>query len=81
MDLLNTELAVLSACEVWASYLLVGIWIEKSFRSSWSSNTCNSLSYSQMSIVTGLRIDLTIALIDRMKRLFARLITFDTKEK
>jgi hypothetical protein len=35
-----------------------------------------------MCIVTGPRIDLAIALIDRMKRLFAGkgLITFDTKE-
>ena len=36
----------------------------------------------QMCIVTGPRIDLAIALIDRMKRLFAGkdLVSFDTKE-
>jgi hypothetical protein len=33
-----------------------------------------------MCIVTGPRIDLAIALIDRMKKLFAGLVTFDTKE-
>jgi hypothetical protein len=33
-----------------------------------------------MCIVTGPRIDLAIALIDRMKRLFAGLVSFDTKE-
>jgi hypothetical protein len=33
-----------------------------------------------MCIVTGLRIDLAIALIDRMKRLFAGLVTFNTKK-
>ncbi len=40
------------------------------------------LSGSQMCIVTGPRIDLAIALIDRMKRLFVGkgLVTFDTKE-
>src|ERR671933_2259629 len=42
----------------------------------------NALSGSQMCIVTGPRIDLAIALIDRMKSLFRGkgLITFDTKE-
>jgi hypothetical protein len=33
-----------------------------------------------MCIVTGPRIDLAIALIDRMKKLFAGLTVFDTKE-
>jgi hypothetical protein len=43
----------------------------------------NAISDSQMCIVTGPRIDLAIALIDRMKKLFAGgkgLVTFDTKE-
>ena len=44
----------------------------------------NSLSGSQMCIVTGPRIDLAIALIDRMKKLFASskgvATVFDTKE-
>jgi late competence protein required for DNA uptake (superfamily II DNA/RNA helicase) len=44
----------------------------------------NELSGSQMCIVTGPRIDLAIALIDRMKRLFASskgiATAFDTKE-
>jgi hypothetical protein len=43
----------------------------------------NTLSGSQMCIVTGPRIDLAIALIDRMKKLFAGnncLTVFDTKE-
>jgi late competence protein required for DNA uptake (superfamily II DNA/RNA helicase) len=42
----------------------------------------DKLSGSQMCIVTGPRIDLAIALIDRMKRLFADkgLIGFDSKE-
>jgi hypothetical protein len=42
----------------------------------------NALSGSQMCIVTGPRIDLAIALIDRMKKLFAvkGLTIFDTKE-
>src|ERR671929_318371 len=49
---------------------------------SWLCLKDNALSGSQMCIVTGPRIDLAIALIDRMKRLFAGkgLITFDTKE-
>jgi hypothetical protein len=49
---------------------------------SWLCMKDNALSGSQMCIVTGPRIDLAIALIDRMKRLFAGkgLITFDTKE-
>jgi len=42
----------------------------------------DALSGSQMCIVTGPRIDLAIALIDRIKRLFGyrTLVTFDTKE-
>jgi late competence protein required for DNA uptake (superfamily II DNA/RNA helicase) len=42
----------------------------------------NALSGSQMCIVTGPRIDLTIALIDRMKKVFAggKYLTLDTKE-
>jgi hypothetical protein len=51
---------------------------------AWLCVKDNALSGSQMCIVTGPRIDLAIALIDRMKRLFAGkskdLITFDTKE-
>jgi hypothetical protein len=53
---------------------------------AWLCLKYNSLSGSQMCIVTGPRIDLAIALIDRMKRLFAgsskSLATtiFDTKE-
>jgi hypothetical protein len=48
---------------------------------AWLCLRDNVLSGSQMCIVTGPRIDLAIALIDRMKRLFAGkgLITFDTK--
>ena len=50
---------------------------------AWLCLKDNTLSGSQMCIVTGPRIDLAIALIDRMKRLFEGgkgLITFDTKE-
>src|SRR5918911_767665 len=49
---------------------------------AWLCLKDNSLSGSQMCIVTGPRIDLAIALIDRMKRLFAGkgLISFDSKE-
>jgi late competence protein required for DNA uptake (superfamily II DNA/RNA helicase) len=53
---------------------------------AWVCFKDNALSDSQMCIVTGPRIDLAIALIDRMKRLFAGsssikgLISFDTKE-
>jgi hypothetical protein len=49
---------------------------------AWLCLKDNTLSGSQMYILTGPRIDLAIALIDRMKRLFAGkgLITFDTKE-
>jgi hypothetical protein len=49
---------------------------------AWLCLKDNALLGSQMCIVTGPRIDLAIALIDRMKRLFAGkgLITFDTKE-
>jgi hypothetical protein len=49
---------------------------------AWLCFKDNALSGSQMCIVTGPRIDLAIALIDRMKRLFSGgkgLITFDTK--
>ena len=38
---------------------------------AWLCLKDNALSGSQMCIVTGPRIDLAIALIDRMKRLFA----------
>jgi hypothetical protein len=49
---------------------------------TWLCLKDDALSGSQMCIVTGPRIDLAIALIDRMKRLFAgkSLISFDTKE-
>jgi hypothetical protein len=49
---------------------------------AWLCLKDNALSGSQMCIVTGPRIDLAIALIDRMKKLFAALTTiiFDTKE-
>lgn len=50
---------------------------------AWLCLKDNSLSGSQMCIVTGPRIDLAIALIDRMKKLFASskgLTVFDTKE-
>jgi hypothetical protein len=50
---------------------------------AWLCLKDNALSGSQMCIVTGPRIDLAIALIDRIKGLFAGgkcLITFDTKE-
>ena len=49
---------------------------------AWLCLKDNALSGSQMCIVTGPRIDLAIALIDRMKRLFAGngLIAFNTKE-
>jgi hypothetical protein len=49
---------------------------------AWLCLKDNALSGSQMCIVTGPRIDLAIALIDRMKGLFRDkgLITFDTKE-
>jgi hypothetical protein len=51
---------------------------------AWLCLKDNALSGSQMCIVTGPRIDLAIALIDRMKKLFSSangLITrFDTKE-
>jgi Terminase RNaseH-like domain len=50
---------------------------------AWLCLKDNSLSGSQMCIVTGPRIDLAIALIYRMKRLFAGgkgIISFDTKE-
>jgi hypothetical protein len=50
---------------------------------AWLCLKDNSLSGSQMCIVTGPRIDLAIALIDRMKKIFARsngiAATFDTK--
>jgi hypothetical protein len=49
---------------------------------AWLCLKDNALSGSQMCIVTGSRIDLAIALIDRMKRLVADkgLVTFDSKE-
>ena len=50
---------------------------------AWLCLKDNALSGSQMCIVTGPRIDLAIALIDRMKKLFAStkgLTVFDTKE-
>ena len=52
---------------------------------AWLCLKDNALSGSQMCVVTGPRIDLAIALIDRMKRLFAGssskgLLAFDTKE-
>jgi hypothetical protein len=51
---------------------------------AWLCLKDNALSGSQMCIVTGPRIDLAIALIDRIKKLFSNngkgLITFDTKE-
>jgi hypothetical protein len=53
---------------------------------TWLCLKDNALSGSQMCIVTGPRIDLAIALIDRMKKLFVAagsskgLITFNTKE-
>jgi hypothetical protein len=52
---------------------------------AWLCLKDNSLSGSQMCIVTGPRIELAIALIDRMKGLFGRgnispSISFDTKE-
>ena len=49
---------------------------------AWLCLKDNTLSGSQMCIVTGPRIDLAIALIDRMKSLFAGkgLVTFDTKK-
>ncbi|MFL6364652.1 MAG: hypothetical protein ACJ719_05540 [Nitrososphaeraceae archaeon] len=50
---------------------------------AWLCLKDNTLSGSQMSIVTGPRIDLAIALIDRMKKLFSGtkgLTVFDTKE-
>jgi hypothetical protein len=50
---------------------------------AWLCLKDNSLSGSQMCIVTGPRIDLAIALIDRMKKIFSSskgLAVFDTKE-
>jgi hypothetical protein len=49
---------------------------------AWLCLKDNALSGSQMCIVTGPRIDLAIALIDRMKGLFRGkgLLVFDTKE-
>jgi hypothetical protein len=52
---------------------------------AWLCLKDNALSASQMCIVTGPRIDLAIALIDRMKKIFAvsskgLATTFDTKE-
>ena len=52
---------------------------------AWLCLKDNTLSGSQMCIVTGPRIDLAISLIDRMKKLFSRsskiiVTVFDTKE-
>ena len=50
---------------------------------AWLCLKDNALSGSQMCIVTGPRIDLAIALIDRMKKLFSGgkgLTIFNTKE-
>jgi Terminase RNaseH-like domain len=49
---------------------------------AWLCLKGSALSGSQMCIVTGPRIDLAIALIERMKKLFAGkgLVVFDTKE-
>ncbi|MDQ3903754.1 MAG: DEAD/DEAH box helicase family protein [Thermoproteota archaeon] len=48
---------------------------------AWLCLKDDGLSDSQMCIVTGPRIDLAIALIDRMKKLFSKgLTTFDSKE-
>ena len=50
---------------------------------AWLCLKDNALSGSQMCIVTGPRIDLAIAIIDRMKKLFSGtkgLTVFDTKE-
>jgi len=50
---------------------------------AWLCLKDNALSGSQMCIVTGPRIDLAIALIDRMKKLFSStkgITVFDTKE-
>jgi late competence protein required for DNA uptake (superfamily II DNA/RNA helicase) len=49
---------------------------------AWLCLEHDNLSGSQMCIVTGPRIDLAIALIDRMKKLFAggKYLKFDTKE-
>src|SRR3954449_7611960 len=49
---------------------------------AWLCLKDSALSGSQMCIVTGPRIDLAIALIDRMKKIFAgkSLSIFDTKE-
>lgn len=49
---------------------------------AWLCLRDDSLSGSQMCIVTGPRIDLAIALIDRMKKLFTggKYLTFDTKK-
>jgi hypothetical protein len=49
---------------------------------TWLCLKDNALSGSQMCIVTGPRIDLAIALIDRLKGLFRGkgLLVFDTKE-
>ena len=50
---------------------------------AWPCLKDDELSGSQMCVVTGPRIDLAIALIDRIKKLFASskgLIVFNTKE-
>jgi len=49
----------------------LGVWEFMLRFMTWLCLKDNTLSGSQMCIVTGPRIDLAIALIDRMKRLFA----------
>jgi late competence protein required for DNA uptake (superfamily II DNA/RNA helicase) len=50
---------------------------------AWLCLKDNALSGSQMCIVTGPRIDLAIALVHRMKKLFACKghVAFDTKKQ
>jgi hypothetical protein len=50
---------------------------------TWLCPKDNALSGSQMCIVTGPRIDLAIALIDRMKKLFSgsKYLRFDTRPR
>ena len=47
---------------------------------AWLCLKDNSLSGSQMVIVTGPNIDIAIKLFKRMKALFQKYIIFDTKE-
>ena len=72
------------------SYNNKHLWIKKATglgisesQMAWLCLKDNALLGSQMCIVTGPRIDLAIALIDRMKKLFSSgkgLTVFDTKE-